>query len=346
MSVLDAIVKLVPGHDLTPGFNLPDQSQFGIGTQVGSNGIPKAVTGGPSKSSPSPKPAPGGQPRVNSLVTNQANIGGGAVVPTGPSRQFTDALGIVHSTAGGAADSGYNSLNRSIQDYIAGLNENQIGRNNQTIQNYIAKQAGTQGILNMVGQGIRSGGVMLSNKNAADSSATEGIAGAYGQMGRGQLADVGNQFAEAQNQVDLSQAADVRGLHNKESQLPSQVSDTVNGIVNSAQQQLAAIDGQMAGLSLPDRVNMEAEKQKIKNEVVAKLQGFDQILSSQGNATLAAPDQNALQQQAAQQFAAGRGPTNAFNFDTAPAAQFQNTGPFASGLPIFTFPQSSKKVTT
>lgn len=286
-----------------------------------------------------------GAPSAGGQVLSAANNGGGGGAPafSGPSQQYTDALGVVHDTAGTAATSSAHSLQRSILDYISGLTDSQQARNQQTIQNYLAKQTGTQGVTDMVGQGIRSGGIMLSNKNAADSSAAQGIANAYGQLGRGQLGQIGNQFANAQGQVDLSQATDVRHLHEKEAQLPSSISDTVNGIVNSAQQQLTAIDSQMANLSLPDRVNMEAEKQRIKDEVMGKLQGFDTMLSSRGNAALTPIGQNEALQQAGQQFQAGRAPTTAFNFDQLPSAQFQNTGPFASGLPIFTFPGTKKQ---
>lgn len=352
MSIVSFLEKYIPGHDITPGFNAPgpgealarvDTAAGGrilgspSGTQIAGRGnyVPASrpsPSGGASQTlgaqttAPDPYSQWGGQGAYNDLMSS-----------------FNKSLGVVRDTAGSAGDTSAHALQRSILDYVSGLNDAQQGRNQQTIQNYLAKQTGTKGVADMVGQGIRSGGVMLSNKNAADSSAAQGIANAYGQLGRGQLGQIGNQFANAQGQVDLSQATDTRHLHEKEAQLPSSISDTVNGIVTSAQQQLAAIDSQMANLSLPDRVNMETEKQRIKNEVMGKLQGFDKMLSTQGNAALTPIGQNDALQQAAQQFQAGAAPTNAFNFDQLPAAQFQNTGPFASGLPIFTFPGAKKQ---
>ena len=83
---------------------------------------------------------------------------------------------------------------------------------------------------------------------------------------------------------------------------------------------------------------MEAEKQKITNDVLAKLQGLDQLLSSGGSAALAPIDQNAAMQQAGSMFTKGQPAASAFQFTDLPGAQLQGTGAEPSQLPIFTLP--------
>lgn len=251
---------------------------------------------------------------------------------------FNSQLGVVDTSAGNAASTSAGDLKTSINQYIDSLKANQTGRNNQQVQNYLAKQQGAQGVQDMVGQGIRSAGVTLNNQNAGDSSAAGAIANAYGQLGRGQLSSVGNQFAQAQDQLAQGTAADQTALASKLRDLPQQQTDIVNSIVNDAQKQLGAIDQQMAYMSLPDRVDMEAQKQQITNDTLAKLQGFDQILSNGGNAALQGEDQNTAAQRAGQLFSAGTAPASAFQFSDLPGAQLQGTGALPSQLPIYTTP--------
>lgn len=257
---------------------------------------------------------------------------------------FNTQLGVVNNSAGMAATNSAGDLKNSILDYIDSLKANQTGRNNQTVQNYLAKQQGAQGINDMVGQGIRSAGVQLNNGNAGDSSAAGAIAGAYGQLGRSQLSSVGNQFAQAQNTVQQGADADQVALAAKLRDLPQTQSDIVNSIVSDAQQKLGAIDQQMAYMSLPDRVDMEAQKQQITNDVLGKLQGFDQILSSGGNQALTPQDQGTSVQKAGQLFTAGTAPDNAFNFNTNAPAVLQGSGAQPGALPIYTSPAAKKQI--
>lgn len=294
----------------------------------------KVQAGGPLPSSPPPAPAPNSQitpgPSAADIAAQQAAAAGHAL--------FNTQLGVVNSSAGLAGQTSAGDLKNSILDYVDSLKANQVGRNNQTVQNYLAKQQGTQGVNDMVGQGIRSGGVTLNNQNAGDSSAAGAIANAYGQLGRSQLSSVGNQFAQAQKQVEQGHQADITALGAKLRDLPQQQTDIVNSIVSDAQQKLGMIDQQMAYMSLPDRVNMEAEKQQITNDVLAKLQGLDQILSNGGDQALVPEDQGQSVQKAGQLFTAGTAPDNAFQFSTLPGAQLQGTGAQPSELPIYTNP--------
>ena len=144
------------------------------------------------------------------------------------------------------------------------LKEGQRGIDSKAVQTELAKKQGTTGVLGMVGRGIKSGGVMLGNKNAASSSGAEAIARAYGDIGRRELSNVGNQYAQGMDQVQQAQvgldeqrATGVRKYGENKAMV-------VNNIVSEARNKLAALDGQIAGASLPNRINIEAEKEAIK----------------------------------------------------------------------------------
>lgn len=244
-----------------------------------------------------------------------------------------------------------NSANLSGQNYALGQ-KNQIGTNihgwtnaqndlnEQSIQNALAKQSGMRGIMDWVGQGIRSGGVMLANKNASNSSAADALARAYGQLGRQQAAGVNQQFTNAQAQVTNNQKKLADEIQLNIDQLPTWKQMTVNSIVNDANLRLGQLDQAMAYENLPNRVDMEAEKQKITADVLSQLQDLDAALAQANNINPASAQDVA--NRANTLFQSGTAPANAFNFSTQVPLQFQNTGPSPSDIPLFTVPNSSK----
>lgn len=267
----------------------------------------------------------------------------GIAAPAGPSPLFQQQQQGVLDSSNLAAQNAALSQGTSISDYINSLQQNQSNLDNQSVQNLLAKQSGNQGILDWVGQGIRSGGVMLANKNASNSSAGDELARAYSTLGRQQAAGVNQQFASAQDQVAQSEKAMQSDIAQHINDLPAWKTQTVNSIVSQAQQQLGAIDQTMAYMSLPDRVDMEAQKQQITQSVLAQLQGLDQALAK-AQGVSAAPTSD-LQARANTLFQAGTAPANAFNYTTTAPAAFQDTGPASSDLPIFTLPTSTKDQT-
>lgn len=254
---------------------------------------------------------------------------------------FSNQLQGIQSSLGSTASSQAGDLTNQLNDYVDSLGANQTARNNQTIQNYLAKEQGAAGVNNFVGQGIRSSGVQLNNENAGDSSAAGAIADAYGNIGRGQLSDVGNQFAQAQNTVQQGLTADQVALGNKLRDLPAQQNDIINGIVNSAQQQLQYLNTAMVNSGISP-VNAQQVQSQITNDAMGKLQGLDQLLSSGGQAALTPQDQSQAVQQAGQLYTAGQAPSSAYTFNTDVPAQLQN-GPVASQLPVFVAPTSKDK---
>lgn len=266
-----------------------------------------------------PYAAWGGADAYNSLV-NQFNS------------QHQNILG----SAGEAGDAYGSQYGRGITTFLENARLGQNSLDLKGAKNELAKSQGVQGVLGMVGRGIKSAGVMLAGKNAGNSSAAGALASAYGDQGRRQLGSIGNQYemgnqeiATDQNAFDVQQNQGVRELQGKKD-------DFINSTVLDARNQLAALDAQIAGASLPNRIAIDQEKEQVKQTLLQKLQGFDAQLN-QGRAGIQASSVDQRRQAASDMQRAGQSlGADAFQYSTETPGQLQNTGPFASELPLFT----------
>lgn len=291
-------------------------------------GTQRPLADAPTPSSTDPYAQYGGQSRYNSLVSG-----------------FNNQKQALFDSSAAAGQQAGRDYNQGILQLVDTLKAGQTNIDRQATQNELSRMQGTRDVNASVGQGIRSGGVMLANRNAGDSSAAGALAAAYGQLGRQQLSQVGNQYEQGQNginnsQVDLGlqQSAGVRDLGFSKEKL-------VNGIVTGAENSLAALDAAMANASLPDRINIQQEKERIRQETLGQLGQFDTLLqqgNSQGVYGMAPQSQDQRMAKANELANAGTAPDTAFNYTTQAPAQFQGTGPFASELPIFTFGRSRR----
>lgn len=252
----------------------------------------------------------------------------------------TQKQNIYNSSMGAASDQS-GQIHQGILDTIHNLTMGQQNIDRQNVQNLASKLQGTQDIYNSVGQGIKSGGVMLANKNAGNSSAAAALAAAYGDQGRRQLSKIGNQFEANKGNIAIAQGEQDYQLQRAPEKFHQTISDTVNNIVSSAGDKFAQLDAAMANASLPDRLAIEQEKQNVRNQVIGILQQYDNEIRSGTQGIHAASDAQNIAAARNQQLA-GTAPENAFQYDTNAPGQFQN-GPFASTLPIFTFPGAKKQ---
>lgn len=276
-----------------------------------------SVASAPNNATADPYAKYGGTAAYNSLVSG-----------------FNAQKGNIYGTANEAAANAGIGLNSSILDLLSALKSGQSKIDQQAVQNELAKKQGTAGVLGMVGRGIKSGGVTLANKNASNSSASEALARAYGDIGRRQLSSVGNQYAQGQDAVATAQADFEQQRAGQIRHIGENKAQVVNNIVADARDKLAALDGQIASANLPNRINIEQEKEAIRQAALNQLQQYDQALS-QGVAGINPTSIDARRGKAAELANAGTAPENAFNYTTQTPVQFQDTGPFASGLPIF-----------
>lgn len=273
--------------------------------------------------------------------------GSGSIGATGPNYAalqagFNDQKNNIINSESASGTTAHRDISGSILDLVDQLTQGQNKINNDATQNYLAKQQGTAGVLSMIQHGLQSGAVTLANKNATNSSASEALARAYGDIGRRAQSQVGNQFAQGQNSVNLEQqnqdVAKAGGLRH----IQQTKQDTIDSIVQDARQRLGYIQSAMAGASLPTRLNLDQEAQNIRNTATAQLADLDQQLSERVN-PIAANGEDARRVSASQLATAGTAAAAPFQYTTAGPAQFSNTGPFASQLPLFTLPGGKKQ---
>ena len=243
----------------------------------------------------------------------------------------------IHSSANDAANVNYGNYLSDINDYLYNTQKSQDALNESGYQNELAKKQGMNSILDLVNHGLQSGGVLLANKNASNSSATEALARAYGDIGRRQANQVGNQYDQGQRKIGLAQTDLERQRVLNKGKLDNERSGYITNIVSQAQDKLAALDAAMAQAPITDRINIAAEKAQIQDSVSKILNQYNGTFATKD----AAITPRSVEENRRQAFADANkvGAANPFTFSETPPAQFQGTGPFAAELPLFTAPR-------
>lgn len=264
------------------------------------------------------------------------STGGGTAVDPQASliADFAQQKGNIYSSAADAAGNAGVGLSGSILDYINGLTQGQRAIDTKSIGNEQSRLGGIRNVQDVVGQGIKSGGVQLANRNAGNSSASEALARAYGTLGRQQLSQVGNQYAQGQQGIANDQQTFNENSVANARKISDSKTQTINQIVADANNSLVNLDSRMAYANLPDRLALDQEKQNIKNQTLQLLSSYDQQLQNAQHA-VSPQSQDVNQAKAFELQSAGVAPDSAFSFDTTAAPQFAGTGPFASDLPLF-----------
>lgn len=337
VNVSDAIHSSSSYQNPTPGSFYP--------TQTGSSSIPHtavlsdnftvpagaaakaADTGSGTASSPPPDPyaSYGGKAAYDGLVSG-----------------YNSTKDATYGSINNAEGSTVGDYGQGILDLVNQLKAGQTGIDRKAQQLELAKIQGTNSVTADVGRGIRSGGVTLSNRNAGTSSATEALARAYGDIGRRELSKVGNQYAQgeasvANDQIDLALQGEqgVQKLHYGKDK-------AVSTLVDSATTQLSSLDALAARSNLPQRIQIAQEQERIRQDLMSKLNPLDARLGEQVGGVHAA-DKMANIATAQGLATAGVAPENSFQFNTTGPAEFQNTGPTASNLPLFLSPNTKKQ---
>lgn len=248
----------------------------------------------------------------------------------------------IYGSSNDAATNLQGGLGQSVLDTVRNFSRAQEGIDRKAVQNESSRIQGGNDILSMIGRGVRSGGVQLSQKNAGSSSAAQAIANAYAQLGQRQSSQIGNQYAQNADQIALEQRYQNEDLQAAPDKFRIQIEQNANQIATAARDQFAQLDAAMANASLPDRIAIEQEKENVRQQALAKLTQFDTQLR-QGVSGIKAADRGANIAKANTQLTAGQADPNLFNYTTDTPTQFQGTGPFASELPIFTFNNRNKQ---
>lgn len=240
------------------------------------------------------------------------------------------AYGSVNDAIGDAG----RGMNSSVLDYLDSLTKGQRAIDNSSIQNELARMSGRAGVLDMIGTGINSGGVVLSNKGAINSSAADALARAYNTIGQKQLSGVNNQYETGNMNIQQQQ----QDLNDQTKQFQRHLEDNkqtaVNKIVQDASSALASLNAAAQNASLADRIDIEGQKAAIRNQALSSLAQYDTTLSN-GIAGVTPSTVDANRAKASSMITAGVAPDNAFSYSTTVPTQWQGTGPFASPLAVF-----------
>lgn len=311
----------------------------------------------PGPSNPAPPP-PGPSPQ-----TQPQQPGGGTPTYTGPSAaqiaaanaakvtaqheaDFNSAKNTAYGMIGTDQDAAGNNIRTGINDFLYGQQQGQTAADREAVQNALAEQQGRSGVLDMVGQGIRSSNVQLANSGSANSSGEEALARAYGIAGRTQMSTVDNQYAQGQYDVankeqDLSNAA----AYEQKKLDTTDKATAANSVINDAVSRLAYLNQQAQYMSIPDRIAVDQEKQRIYDETMGKLGQFDQVLS-QGLGGIKPMADSDVQKQAHDLLTAGTAPASSYNYTTIAPPQLQGNGPAPGNLPIFVGDAGKKNTLT
>lgn len=327
-------LNALPGYS-TLGANItnPNINYLGV-SNPGDPGVKQPAT-------PAPQPTQQPQQQITQTDPYAGTVFGSTA---GHDQAISDYNNLKNTTLGSvnnAITGGTQGFNSSILDYLDSRKTQQNNIDSERVQNELARQQGFRSITDMVGNGIKSGGVILANDNAGSSSAREALARAYSTIARQQASTVGNQAAQGGSKIDAEQAAlaaaDVtQGRHTQESK-----TNTINTIVSNATDALTRLNQQAAYASLPDRVQIDQEIARIKQEAMSSLSAFDNELSN-GIAGQGPADSNTTRAKATTLLTAGVAPENSFNYTSNVPAELQGTGQFASSLPIFTAPTNRR----
>ena len=287
---------------------------------------------------------PDGISALNDQYSSQYKaIGGGGGTTTSPSyttQQYNDYLdrkSNIDSSALDAAKTGGASLGLDIRRYLADYNKKQSGIDDMYVNNFMSQQQGSRDIRDMVGRGIRSGGTMLANKNAADSSASEALARAYAEIGNRNISKVNNQYelgnqAAGRAQTEFNTDADI-GFDALNTDKQSMVTD----IVGQARSKIETLKSYMSEVGITDQINIQAEIERIQQVALGELSKYE---VTKGSPAMGMGD---VRSTGSQRMQAGQGGPSQFDFQSQVPAQWQNTGPFAGNLPIFTGQGNKKK---
>lgn len=254
---------------------------------------------------------------------------------------FGQQKNVIHDTARESAQNFGIGLRNNVLDYLDSIAASQQKVDNRGINNEMARKAGTSSVLDMVNRGIDNSGTMLANRNATNSSAAERIAKIYGKIGRREQANVNRQYEGEQRDIGLAQDDIMRQVASGARNLRGSKEQQVNSLVTEARNNLAALDTQMVNASMPERIELEREKNKIKQAVMNELKWFDgKVAKGEKKATPSSDKQR--KQEAFRLFNAGTPPEQAFNFTTQMPGAIQEAGAAPSNLPIFLRPPEEK----
>ena len=238
--------------------------------------------------------------------------------------------------ARGQSEAGASQLR--AQNAIDAFRQSQQGIDQQRINNAMNQQQSSQSILDMINQGMRNTNVRLSNKNAANSSAQGAAARAYAAMGAKQQSAANNQYELQNKNIDVAQGNLNTSINQERAKREFEKTNLVNSLVDQARQSFLALNDAAAGASIGDRIAIEQEKENIRQQLLAQLQGAENFFNT-GVSGITPLSTEGAAGQASQLRAAGQVSPDAF-MAQAPTVSQTTQG----GSPIFNVIANRRKL--
>lgn len=248
---------------------------------------------------------------------------------------------ILNSSTEAARNTGL-GIDTTLRNYLNSQMDSQDVLNNQAIQAEMAKKTGNSDILKAVGQGIEGANRMLANNNAGSSSAAEELVKIYNKIGAEKFTKLLNDYGLKMNEITTGRTKLKRNIDTYKQDFINNKEQVINGIVSSAAEQLNALNNALVGASLSDRVDIEAEKAKVKAAAQTELAKYDQQLNSiisEINAAETSDTQNRTKAQ--ELLSLGQSSTSPFNYTTEIPTNWVGQAPAGSSLPIYVKKQES-----
>lgn len=245
---------------------------------------------------------------------------------------ISGALGNIHQGGRDAFTNAGNNLQNSANGILSSFSTGQQNIDQGRQNNELGRMNATQDLLGYIRSGLRQGGSRIASMNAGDSSAPDALARAYNQVGAQRQRGINNQAGVVGRNIDIQQNQQKKGLQDQLQSFNLTRDNFVNNISQSVRNSLAALNQQAAGLSLPDQLNVEQQKQQIIDEGMGQLQSIDNWLQQQTSA-ISPMDAEQVTLGARQLQQAGSASPNQFAVN--PINQQMIQGPQVDQLPLF-----------
>lgn len=321
------------GRDITPGYNMTWRGPVNNARPTVKNTGFSVATAG--------RGVGGLDPYDGGLAGSYGGYGSAAAQQQAAAQksildQLSGRLNSIYGSSQEAARQAGYGIDSTLKQFGLQQRQAQQALDQKGIQNESSKRAGTQDILGMIDRGINSGARILGNANAGTSSAAGEIAKAYGNVGQREQSKVNNQYELGRNAINSEQAslAEQQRLY-RDSTFRNSKEQVIGGIVQSAQAQLAELDNALRGASLPDRISIEGEKQKVRDLARNELAKYDTLLQQElDSAKGKTPDE--VRAEATRLAQLGQAPAGQFKYTNETPIELQGQPAPAGGLlPVY-----------
>jgi hypothetical protein len=263
MSFLDSLVSIIPGHDLTPGFNLPNNALnynfTPTGGISGGNPLQNFSTGGsngtPQQINQIPLGGSGGGAQTLAATTGGSD-GGYSAAELAQQAANNQAIGNINSAIGrlgtqqASGNQGIdNAYNTALQQLLLGKNQGELSYNQGKQTNATNYVQNKNAIGANAGEALNGIQRLLGSRGAGGSSAYNTVApGAVARGATLQRADAGQNFGANQQGLDTNWNQYMTGYNNSVTGAGAQRDEQKRTLNDSITQNNASLLQQLASL--------------------------------------------------------------------------------------------------